>query len=73
MPPGTRPASPAVFRVHWVPGTDHLLGTCHCGAEYTADDPVELWAWLHGHPVGHRPPPARQIPQTDPPRVLAKA
>jgi hypothetical protein len=49
---------PGVYRVHWVPGTDHLLGTCHCGAQYTASDPVELWTWLHGHPVGHAPHPA---------------
>jgi hypothetical protein len=44
---------PRVFRVHWVPGTDQLSGTCHCGARYTASDPIELWEWLHGHPVGH--------------------
>ena len=44
---------PRVFKVHWVPGTDHLLGTCHCGAQCTASDPIELWEWLHGHPVGH--------------------
>ncbi|MFB7222146.1 hypothetical protein [Streptomyces sp. NPDC056227] len=29
--------SDAVLRVHWVPGTDHLLGTCHCGALPGAD------------------------------------
>jgi len=68
-----RTVSPAVFRVHWIPGTDQLLGTCHCGAEHTAEDPVELWTWLHGHPFGHRPQPADGIPATDPPRVLAKA
>lgn len=43
--------SDAVLRVHWVPGTDHLLGTCHCGAQHRAqrarlrdgpgDDPAE--------------------------------
>jgi hypothetical protein len=46
--------APGVLRVHWIPGTDQLLGTCHCGAEHTALDPVELWDWLHAHPVGHR-------------------
>jgi hypothetical protein len=45
---------PRVFRVHWVPGTDQLSGTCHCGAQYTASDPIELWNWLHAHPIGHR-------------------
>jgi len=59
-----------VYRVHWVLGTDLLLGVCHCGAEHTADDPVELWEWLLGHPVGHDrgalrptdPEPARREP-----------
>jgi hypothetical protein len=41
------------FRIVWVRGTDQLLGTCHCGAERVGDDPIALWAWLHGHPVGH--------------------
>ncbi|MHB6911191.1 hypothetical protein [Streptomyces sp. DB-54] len=40
----------AVLRVHWLPGTDHLLGTCHCGARHRGQDPVELWVWLHTHP-----------------------
>ncbi|WP_200886675.1 hypothetical protein [Phaeacidiphilus oryzae] len=41
------------LRVEWVPGTDRLLGFCHCGARHTAEDPVELWNWLHAHPEGH--------------------
>ncbi|WP_328345931.1 hypothetical protein [Micromonospora sp. NBC_00421] len=45
-----------VHRVHWVPGTDTLRGICHCGAERAADEPVELWEWLLGHPRGHRVP-----------------
>ena len=51
----TQPVLPGdtVYRVHWVLGTDLLLGVCHCGAEHTADDPVELWEWLLGHPEGH--------------------
>jgi hypothetical protein len=62
---------PAVFRVHWLPGTDHLLGTCHCGAERLAQDPVELWAWLHAHPVGHQSAAAEPRQNVDPPRSLA--
>jgi hypothetical protein len=53
MGDGVMGEQPRVFRVHWVPGTDQLSGTCHCGAQCTASDPIELWDWLHGHPVGH--------------------
>ncbi|WP_329792363.1 hypothetical protein V1227_10765 [Lentzea sp. DG1S-22] len=42
-----------VFRIHWVPGTDRLHAVCHCAAEREFEDPVELWEWLLGHPVGH--------------------
>ncbi|QDY09277.1 hypothetical protein FJK98_20695 [Micromonospora sp. HM134] len=52
-----------VYRVHWVPGTDTLRGTCHCGAQRLAEEPVELWQWLLGHPQGHR---ARAVPPTAP-------
>jgi hypothetical protein len=45
----------AVYRVRWVPGTDRLVGTCYCGAEQTADDPIAIWQWLLAHPEGHRP------------------
>ena len=41
------------YRVVWVPGTDELVGVCHCGAERVAASPVEIWAWLLGHPQGH--------------------
>ena len=44
-----------VYRVHWRLGTDRLVGVCHCGAEYEAEDPVELWEWLLAHPDGHHP------------------
>ncbi len=44
-----------VYRVHWRPGTDRLVGVCHCGAEHEAGDPVELWEWLLAHPDGHDP------------------
>ncbi|MBY8871358.1 hypothetical protein K7640_05815 [Micromonospora sp. PLK6-60] len=47
-----------IYRVHWMPGTDTLRGTCHCGAERVADEPVELWEWLLAHPQGHQPAPA---------------
>ena len=45
-----------VYRVHWVLGTDLLLGECHCGARHQAEDPVELWEWLLAHPDGHESP-----------------
>ncbi|MFD0251286.1 hypothetical protein ACGFOM_14390 [Streptomyces sp. NPDC048594] len=44
-----------VYRVDWLPGTDVLHGTCHCGAEHTAEDPVAMWEWMLAHPRGHRP------------------
>ncbi|WP_433170886.1 hypothetical protein [Actinoallomurus sp. CA-150999] len=59
--PGPQPSGP-VYRVRWLPGSDTLLGTCHCGAEHTAQDPVELWDWLLAHPAGHRRPPAAEPP-----------
>lgn len=51
-----------VFRIHWVLNTDLLLGVCHCGAEHTSEDPVELWDWLLGHPRGHQPPEQQPVP-----------
>jgi hypothetical protein len=42
------------YRVEWYPGTDNLLGICHCGATHIAADPIELWDWLLAHPAGHR-------------------
>ncbi|MFI7505121.1 hypothetical protein ACIBVL_42970 [Streptomyces sp. NPDC049687] len=44
-----------IYRIDWLPGTDVLHGTCHCGAEHTAQDPIEMWEWMLGHPEGHRP------------------
>lgn len=44
------PAPAGVYRVTWVPGTDRLLGTCHCGATHEAEDPIQIWAWLLAHP-----------------------
>ena len=49
---------PTVLRVVWLPGSDQLQGTCHCGAVHVADGPVEVWDWLLAHPVGHGPQPA---------------
>ncbi|MFI0089877.1 hypothetical protein [Streptomyces bobili] len=49
-------ATGEVYRIAWLPGTDVLHGTCHCGAAHAAQDPVEMWEWMLGHPEGHRPP-----------------
>lgn len=40
----------SVVRIHWLPGTDRLLGTCHCGAQHGSEDPVEMWEWMLAHP-----------------------
>jgi hypothetical protein len=45
-----------VLQVEWLPGSDLLLGTCHCGATHVAEGPIEVWEWLLGHPVGHVAP-----------------
>ncbi|MCQ8193095.1 hypothetical protein [Streptomyces rugosispiralis] len=52
-----------VYRIDWLPGTDVLHGVCHCGAERTAEDPVELWQWMLAHPSGHHP----AVPSEDQP------
>ncbi|MHA6794150.1 hypothetical protein ACVGVM_11670 [Pseudonocardia bannensis] len=57
-----------VRRVVWLPGTDLLRGTCFCGAERDAEDPVELWEWLLAHP-DHGGTPA--VPTRPAPRELA--
>jgi hypothetical protein len=43
-------AGDTVNRITWRPGTDRLLGTCHCGAMDEAEDPVAMWEWLLAHP-----------------------
>ncbi len=43
-----------VYRIHWKPGSDILMGVCHCGAEHEANDPIDLWDWLLDHPNDHR-------------------
>ncbi|WFE28176.1 hypothetical protein O7623_02905 [Solwaraspora sp. WMMD791] len=58
--PDGLPRGDRLYRIHWLPGTDTLRGTCHCGAERVGDDPVELWQWLLDHPRGHWP--ARSVP-----------
>lgn len=47
-----------VLRIVWLPGSDRLEGTCHCGAVRVDVGPVALWEWLLAHPVGHTPDPA---------------
>jgi hypothetical protein len=42
-----------VLRVVWLPGSDTLRGYCWCGAARDAEDPVQLWEWLLGHPDSH--------------------
>jgi hypothetical protein len=49
----SRPHTAEVYRIDWVPGTDWLHGTCHCGAERDGQDPVEMWEWMLAHPAGH--------------------
>jgi hypothetical protein len=53
--------------VDWLPGSDRLRGTCHCGAVHLADGPAEVWDWLLAHPVGHAAtavPPGAPSPTT---------
>lgn len=49
----------AVYRVDWMPGTDRLRGTCHCGATGEAEDPAVIWQWLLAHPA-HLAHPVRR-------------
>jgi hypothetical protein len=46
------PVAGGRLRVEWSPGSDRLTGSCHCGAQRTAEDPAEIWTWLLSHP-GH--------------------
>ncbi|MEU9664344.1 hypothetical protein AB0E25_01935 [Streptomyces bobili] len=55
-------ATGEVYRIAWLPGTDVLHGTCHCGAAHAAQDPVQMWEWMLGHPEGHRPPSPAENP-----------
>jgi hypothetical protein len=56
------PVPGRVYRVQWVPGTDHLLGECFCRAQHVSDDPLALWDWLYGHPHGHDVRPVGPLP-----------
>ncbi|MEN1889463.1 hypothetical protein ACFY1B_21310 [Streptomyces mirabilis] len=56
-----RLATREIYRIDWIPGTDVLHGTCHCGAEHSAQDPIEMWEWMLGHPDGHRPQESRGL------------
>jgi hypothetical protein len=64
-----------IYRVDWLPGTDLLHGTCHCGAEHTAQDPIEMWGWMLAHPEGHAPPPQgspeQRLPRRETPGARA--
>ncbi|MGN9837087.1 hypothetical protein ACTMTI_03075 [Nonomuraea sp. H19] len=53
MEPTHMLAGREVFRVVWLPGSDLLQGTCHCGATQVAEGPIEVWEWLLAHPIGH--------------------
>jgi hypothetical protein len=44
-----------IYRIAWLPGTDVLHGTCHCGREHSSQDPIEMWEWMLAHPRGHEP------------------
>ncbi|MFC8131510.1 hypothetical protein [Streptomyces sp. NPDC057302] len=54
-----------VFRVDWLPGTDLLDGTCHCGARHACQDPVTMWEWMLAHP-DHPDHPDRPTTEKDP-------
>ncbi|MEV4581250.1 hypothetical protein AB0K16_49255 [Nonomuraea jabiensis] len=62
------PSRRGLLRVVWLPGSDLLQGTCHCGAVHVAEGPVEVWEWLLGHPTGHHTPtdPTPNDTRTDP-------
>lgn len=49
---------PNVVRIEWLPGSDTLVGTCHCSAQHEAQDPIAMWTWLLAHPEGHEAAPA---------------
>lgn len=57
-----------VVRIEWLPGTDTLVGTCHCTARHEAQDPIAMWEWMLAHPEGHVPgtaaEPAPAAPDT---------
>jgi hypothetical protein len=57
-----------VVRIEWLPGSDTLVGTCHCTARHEAQDPIAMWEWMLAHPEGHVPAtaaePAPDAPDT---------
>ncbi|MEW1843821.1 hypothetical protein AB0392_38255 [Nonomuraea angiospora] len=69
MEPGR---GPALLHVVWLPGSDLLRGTCHCGAVHVAEGPVEVWEWLLGHPTGHNTPTDPTSPDPAPPTGTAR-
>lgn len=71
---GGPPGSGTIFTIEWEPGSDTLIGLCHCGARRRSEDPIELWDWLLRHPVGHetRPGPAPGRPAPAPGLALTR-
>ncbi|MGW4464114.1 hypothetical protein [Micromonospora sp. NBC_01796] len=63
-PEPTRLTGTGIYRIVWLPGSDRLRGYCWCGTSQEAEDPVELWDWLLGHPEqhGNGPDPDRPVP-----------
>ena len=68
LPGGERITGDNVVRIEWLPGTDTLVGTCHCTARHEAQDPIAMWEWMLAHPEGHVPggpaEPAPAVPDT---------
>jgi hypothetical protein len=55
-----------IYRIDWLPGTDILHGTCHCGREHTSQDPIEMWEWMLAHPQGHEPQETQPTQENEP-------
>jgi hypothetical protein len=65
---------PNVVRIEWLPGSDILVGTCHCRAVHEAQDPNAMWEWVLAHPEGHLPGPGTvRSPAPPPARVAVPA
>jgi hypothetical protein len=59
------------LRVEWLPGSDQLLGHCHCGATAEGGDPAAMWEWLLAHPDHPAGGPAVPIVSQPPARPPA--
>lgn len=49
-----------IVRITWLPGTDRLDGSCHCGARHVCQDPTAMWEWMLAHP--DHPPTTEEEP-----------